>query len=93
MRSNKQPIAGNVAMTTGGCCSSSNLGGKPDARSCCGGARPHGDALVVTDPMCGMTVDPTSPPGGAVELHGSTVYFCSTFCRAKFVSERGLEDR
>lgn len=46
-------------------------------------ASPFAEAL---DPVCGMTV---SVPGAAiaVEHDGATYWFCSTGCRARFVSE------
>jgi len=38
------------------------------------------------DPVCGMTVDPATAQHKA-EFGGSTYYFCSAGCRAKFVAE------
>ena len=36
-----------------------------------------------TDPMCGMTVDP-SHAAGRSERDGKTYYFCSTACKGRF---------
>lgn len=36
------------------------------------------------DPVCGMAVDPDTAP--RLEYRGQTVYFCSEFCRKKFLS-------
>lgn len=53
--------------------------------SCC-----HGDhdtaAGKVTDPVCGMKVDPKSAKGSH-EHAGRTYYFCSTGCVAKFKAD------
>jgi P-type Cu+ transporter len=37
----------------------------------------------VTDPVCGMTIDPADAAGTS-EFGGRTIYFCSTHCKAKF---------
>lgn len=44
-------------------------------------------ATKVADPVCGMMVDPTT--AGKAEFAGATYYFCSTGCRAKFVTDPG----
>ena len=44
---------------------------------------PHAKRLA-TDPVCGMQVDPERPPGGALDVEGRKVVFCSARCRAKF---------
>ncbi|WP_268921293.1 heavy metal translocating P-type ATPase [Siccirubricoccus phaeus] len=41
------------------------------------------DAALVTDPVCGMKVDPATSEHRA-EHHGQTFHFCSAGCRAKF---------
>jgi Cu+-exporting ATPase len=41
---------------------------------------------TVTDPVCGMTVDPDRAAGTA-EYQGRTYYFCSDGCRAAFVAD------
>ena len=45
-----------------------------------------GDAAVVRDPVCGMTVDPAA--GKPTSEHGGRLYhFCSERCRTKFDAE------
>ncbi|GAA4127438.1 copper-translocating P-type ATPase [Nocardioides fonticola] len=44
-----------------------------------------GAAAVVKDPVCGMSVDPTTATH-YVTHEGQTFYFCSPGCRAKFVA-------
>jgi YHS domain-containing protein len=39
---------------------------------------------VTKDPVCGMTVDPTTAIHA--ELDGKTSYFCGKQCRTKFLS-------
>jgi Cu+-exporting ATPase len=40
-------------------------------------------AETTVDPVCGMTVEPTS--AAASRLHeGTTYYFCSTYCAEEF---------
>lgn len=49
-------------------------------------AHPESD-LQLTDPVCGMTVEPSSEH---TALHqGETYYFCSAGCREKFVADPG----
>jgi YHS domain-containing protein len=38
-----------------------------------------------------MEVDRNAPSGGSFDLDGTTYYFCSTFCRAKFAGVAGNE--
>ncbi|MBR0982477.1 heavy metal translocating P-type ATPase [Bradyrhizobium liaoningense] len=71
---------------------------KPAASSCCGGhgdhaghghhhAHGHGEAASkVHDPVCGMTVDPTTSKH-RFEYHGETFHFCSAGCRTKFAAD------
>ena len=40
---------------------------------------------MATDPICGMTVDESSPL--RAERDGQTFYFCSEHCRTKFVGQ------
>ena len=40
----------------------------------------------VTDPVCGMTVDPARA-AGHVDHDGTTYYFCSNGCVARFSAE------
>nr|WP_188659490.1 heavy metal translocating P-type ATPase [Sphingomonas metalli] len=45
----------------------------------------HGDAAApVTDPVCGITVDPATTPHHA-EYAGNSYHFCSAGCRSKFI--------
>src|SRR5512133_1747469 len=39
------------------------------------------------DPVCGMEVDPASPPGGSVHRGRYAYHFCSDRCRARFEAE------
>ena len=47
----------------------------------------HGDSMakqeLVTDPVCGMRIDSTRAVAHR-EYRGSTYYFCSAVCSAKF---------
>ncbi len=42
--------------------------------------------LIVTDPVCGMEVDPTKAPHTR-QVMGQTFYFCSNFCAQLFDPE------
>jgi len=55
-----------------------------DHRTCCA----VGDAAdkTVTDPVCGMAVDPGSATHRAIH-GGTTYYFCSARCREKFTAD------
>ena len=60
-----------------------------DAHSdhCCGSRHNMPDHSVeVTDPVCGMTVDPAATPHH-VEHDGHSYHFCSGRCREKFVAD------
>jgi P-type Cu+ transporter len=37
----------------------------------------------VTDPVCGMTIDPAEA-AGSMSYHGRTIYFCSSHCETKY---------
>ena len=41
----------------------------------------------MTDPVCGMTVDPATARGGSHVYRGTTYYFCSPGCRQKFAAD------
>ncbi|MGH3738754.1 MAG: heavy metal translocating P-type ATPase [Micromonosporaceae bacterium] len=47
-------------------------------------------AAKVTDPVCGMQVDPATA-AASVEHDGTTYWFCSTGCRDAFVTAAGAE--
>jgi len=44
---------------------------------------PNRKRQTVTDPVCGMTVDPESA-AGSFDYKGETYYFCSLHCLEKF---------
>jgi uncharacterized protein len=44
-----------------------------------------GDGHAATDPICGMTVDPSNAPASALR-DGETFFFCSLGCRDKFLA-------
>ncbi|MGB3810217.1 MAG: heavy metal translocating P-type ATPase [Parvibaculum sp.] len=62
--------------------------------NCCGGhhhdhgtAHSHAAATgLVTDPVCGMSVDPATAPHSA-QHDGQSYYFCSVACHKKFVAD------
>jgi YHS domain-containing protein len=39
---------------------------------------------MAIDPVCGMEVDTSNPPGGTSEYNGKTYYFCSKGCKVSF---------
>jgi YHS domain-containing protein len=43
---------------------------------------------MVTDPVCGMRIDPDDAAATA-EYEGETYYFCSEACRDAFVADPG----
>jgi Cu+-exporting ATPase len=46
------------------------------------------------DPVCGMTVDPEHPRGGAAAFEGRPYVFCSAGCRERFLADpRGALER
>ena len=73
------------ATDTNGCCGTPAIASQGPRAACCSPTQQVGQA---TDPICGMQVDPSVPPGGSVELEGVIYAFCSTFCREKFVDSR-----
>ncbi|PZQ57326.1 MAG: haloacid dehalogenase [Phenylobacterium zucineum] len=52
--------------------------------ACCGGNA--GEGKTVTDPVCGMKVDPETTPHHA-EHEGQAFHFCSAGCRTKFIAD------
>jgi Cu+-exporting ATPase len=66
-----------------GCCSPRSA---ETRGSCCAPANTTDSRAI--DPICGMEVERSAPAGGAAEVDGETYYFCSTFCRARFVESR-----
>jgi Cu+-exporting ATPase len=63
---------------------------RDDHAHCRHAATEHGHAVAsaggVKDPVCGMTVDPATAKHRA-DHSGTTYYFCSAGCRAKFVAD------
>lgn len=43
-------------------------------------------STLVTDPVCGMTVDPATAPASA-EVEGVTYYFCAPGCQKAFLKD------
>ena len=62
--------------------------------SCCNtGAKQAAQVAAtdpVRDPVCGMTVDPSTAKGGSAMHAGLAYHFCSAGCRAKFVANPQL---
>ena len=62
---------------------------------CCNSAPPQATTAESTtaapgpviDPVCGMTVDPTSARGGSFQHEGKLYYFCNPRCREKFATD------
>jgi Cu+-exporting ATPase len=83
------------AVALASCCSGEPASGAPatvdQAHSkakpggCCSGDQAARGTTTVTDPVCGMTVDPAKTAHHA-EHAGQTYHFCSTGCRTKFVA-------
>ncbi|MGJ4890193.1 heavy metal translocating P-type ATPase [Bradyrhizobium sp. HKCCYLRH3099] len=69
-------------------CCSDRAGPEPEsAHACCGG-QDHVAAktMKVTDPVCGMSVDPATSKHH-FEHGGETFHFCSAGCRSKFAAD------
>lgn len=49
---------------------------------------PNATDTLVTDPICGMLIDPAAAAGSS-QLDGTTHYFCSTSCKSEFDSGHG----
>jgi P-type Cu+ transporter len=74
------PVAGGTKGESAGCCAA-----KPVPMAMHDHAHVHHDhAHTVTDPVCGMTVDPQTAKQRA-EHDGHMYYFCSARCQEKFV--------
>ncbi len=67
---------------------------KGHAHSCCGAHNPEGGHIAhthathVTDPVCGMHVDPASA-AGSIGHRGTKYYFCSPHCLSRFKADPG----
>jgi YHS domain-containing protein len=46
------------------------------------------NAIMVKDPVCGMTIDEKTAKGTS-EYKGQTYYFCATVCKTKFDQDPG----
>ena len=85
----KKPAA-DRPQATSSCCSGETAAapvvhGPTEAGGCCSGNMGGDAPQSVTDPVCGMTVDPETTPHHA-EHGGHAYHFCSAGCRAKFVA-------
>jgi Cu+-exporting ATPase len=58
------------------------------AHDCCGGGPGEAAVTTVTDPVCGMTVDPVTSKH-RFEHAGATFHFCSAGCRTRFAADPG----
>jgi P-type Cu+ transporter len=54
--------------------------------SCCGGGHAASPPAPAIDPVCGMTVDPTTS-AQSFDHNGATYYFCCGGCRNKFAAD------
>lgn len=45
------------------------------------------EVASVRDPVCGMTINPTTAKGGSATLNGTQHFFCSSSCRRTFLSQ------
>lgn len=52
--------------------------------SCCSAPTAAVETDLVTDPVCGMQVDPKTAKGGQSIFEGQNYFFCSTKCKVKF---------
>ncbi|WP_114238600.1 heavy metal translocating P-type ATPase [Dyella sp. C9] len=82
------------------CCSAKPAAAEPAVKSCCGGASAstehahHGHhgasqdhvAQAAKDPVCGMSVDPSTAAHRA-EHDGHAYYFCAQRCKEKFLAD------
>ena len=92
-QSTTEPAAATVPPAPAACCSGGAADGPPEtaqndehhpeAGGCCAGGKVSEGAATVTDPVCGMTVDPARTAHHS-EHAGQTFHFCSAGCRTKF---------
>lgn len=90
-----EPAAVEPAVARASCCSGEPASGAPatidqahtNAKpgACCSGDQAAKGTAMVTDPVCGMTVDPAKTAHHA-EHAGRTYHYCSAGCRTKFVA-------
>lgn len=55
-----------------------------DGHDCCTVKTTQPKSTVVTDPVCGMKIDPTTAKGGKSTFEGEDYYFCNPKCKTKF---------
>ena len=94
-QSTAEPAAANASPAPAASCSGGAAEEPPEtakndehhseARGCCAGGKVSQGAATVTDPVCGMTVDPAKTAHHA-EHADQTNHFCSAGCRTKFVA-------
>lgn len=58
--------------------------GQTDGHSCCSLEPKKSFHAHVVDPVCGMTIDPSTAKGGSTQFKGKTYYFCNSKCKTKF---------
>lgn len=52
--------------------------------SCCSDHRTNSIEPLVTDPVCGMKIDPNSAKGGISNFEGREYFFCNPKCKIRF---------
>ena len=79
--------AAEAVVAPSSCCSDPQVTAQQTSRTsgCCSDGKAADSAGTVTDPVCGMTVDPAKTAHHA-EHAGRTYHFCSAGCRTKFVA-------
>ncbi|MGY4398833.1 Cu+-exporting ATPase [Sphingomonas sp. UYAg733] len=79
--------AAEAAVAPSSCCSDVQVTAQQTSKTsgCCSGGKAAESAATVTDPVCGMTVDPAKTAHHAKHA-GQTYHFCSAGCRTKFVA-------
>lgn len=55
-----------------------------DHKGHCCSTPSQGEAFLVTDPVCGMKIDPKTAKGGKSHFEGHDYFFCSSKCKTKF---------
>ncbi|WP_370647429.1 heavy metal translocating P-type ATPase [Polymorphobacter sp. PAMC 29334] len=76
-----------AAVAPSSCCSDNPVTTEQTSKTggCCSGGKAAESAATVTDPVCGMAVDPAKTAHHA-EHAGQTYHFCSAGCLTKFVA-------
>lgn len=55
-----------------------------EGHGCCAVKTTQPKSTVVTDPVCGMKIDPSTAKGGKSTFEGEDYYFCNPKCKIKF---------